>query len=113
MSFNPLAEGAARVRRRAERFPVQIPVRYREPQAGLWFEGETENISRSGVLFRTGSVLSPRTLVEMRLPLPTIIKGEAPGEILCKGIVVRTELRTVRDAPSALAVAIQHYRFAR
>jgi len=49
----------------------------------------------------------------MRLPLPTIIKGEAPGEILCKGIVVRTELRTVRDAPSALAVAIQHYRFAR
>jgi hypothetical protein len=108
-----MIEGAPKASNRAERFPIHIPVRYREPRGLVWFEGKTENISRSGVLFRTESVLSPKTTVEMRLALPVVIKNEAPCEILCKGVVVRTEQSNIRGAPPALAVTIRHYRFAR
>ncbi|MGA9058162.1 MAG: PilZ domain-containing protein [Terriglobia bacterium] len=98
---------------RAARFPIHIPVRYREPCGRAWIEGKTENISRSGVLFRTESVLSPKTAVEVRLALPVVIEDEAPCEILCKGVVVRVEQSSIRGAPPALAVAIQHYRLSR
>jgi len=108
-----MAEEAPKASNRAERFPIRIPVRYREPRGLVWFEGKTENISRSGVLFRTESVLSPKTTVEMRLALPVVIKDEAPCEILCKGVVVRVEQSSIRGAPPALAVAIQHYRLSR
>jgi hypothetical protein len=108
-----MAEEAAKASNRAERFPIQIPVRYRKPRGPVWFEGKTENISRSGVLFRTESVLSPKTTVEMRLAPRVVIKDEAPCEILCKGVVVRTEQSNIRGAPPALAVAIQHYRLSR
>jgi len=74
---------------------------------------EDGNISRSGVLFRTESVLSPKTAVEVRLALPVVIEDEAPCEILCKGVVVRVEQSSIRGAPPALAVAIQHYRLSR
>ena len=113
VDFDPMAEGAPRASSRAERFPIHIPVRYREPRSVVWFEGKTENISRSGVLFRTESVLSPKTTVEMRFMLPAAIKDEAPCEILCKGVVVRTEQTNIRGTPPALAVKIQRYRFAR
>jgi hypothetical protein len=108
-----MAEEAPEVSIRAERFPIHIPVRYREPGGQVWFEGKTENISRSGVLFRTESVLSPKTTIEMRLTPQVVIKDEAPCEILCKGVVVRTEQSNIRGAPPALAVAIQHYRLSR
>jgi len=107
-----MAEGAPKVPNRAERFPIHMPVRYRELSGRVWFEGKTENISRSGVLFRAESILIQETAVEMRLALPVVIKDEAPCEILCKGVVVRTQ-SNIRGAPPALAVAIQHYRFAR
>jgi hypothetical protein len=108
-----MAEEAPKASNRAERFQIRIPVRYREPRGRVWFEGKTVNISRSGVLFRTDSILSPKTPVEMRLALPAVIKNEAPGEVLCKGVVVRTEQSDIEGAPPALAVAIQNYRFAR
>jgi len=108
-----MAEGVPKASNRAKRFQIHIPVRYREPGGRAWIEGKTENISRSGVLFRTESVLSPKTTVEMRLALPVVIKNEAPSEILCKGVVVRTEQSGIRGAPPALAVAIQHYRLSR
>lgn len=108
-----MAEEAPKVSIRAERYPIRMSVRYREPRGRVWFEGKTENISRSGVLFRTKSVLSPRTTLEMRLVLPAFIKDEVPCEIHCKGVVVRTEQSSIRGAPPALAVTIQHYRFAR
>lgn len=108
-----MAEGTRKASNRAERFPLHMPVLYREPRGGAWFEGKTENISRSGVLFRTESVLNPNTTVEMRVVLPVVIKDEAPCEIRCKGVVVRMEQSNIRGAPPALAVTIQHYRIAR
>jgi hypothetical protein len=105
-----MAEEAPKASNRAKRFQIHIPVPYREPRGRVWFEGKTENISRFGVLFRTESVLSLKTKVEMRLALLVVIQEGAPCEILCSGAVVRREQSNIRGVPPALAVAIQHYR---
>jgi len=98
---------------RAKPFPLHLPIRYREPQSAGWFEGETENISWSGILIRTERLLRPNTPVEMRLTLPVARMDRAPGEIVCKGVIVRTEPSNIMGIPPALGVAIRHYRFTR
>jgi hypothetical protein len=108
-----MVERVPKASNRAERYAIHLPVRYREPRSPGWFEGETENISGSGVLFRTECLLSPKTTVEMRLALPVAIKDEAPCEIVCKGVIVRMEQSDIGGVPPALAVAIQDYQFVR
>jgi len=110
---NPRLDRAPEGLTRAERFAIRIPVRYREPRSSKWFEGRTENISYSGVLFRTEFPLLPKTSVEMRLRLPATVLGEAPGEIVCRGAVVRIEESSMSGLSPALAVAIRGYRVAR
>ena len=108
-----MVEGVPKASTRAERFAIHLPVRYREPHSAGWFEGETVNISGSGVLVRTECLLRPKTTVEVRLALPVAMKDEAPCEIVCKGVIVRTEQSNIMGIPPALAVAIHDYRFAR
>ena len=112
MSNSPL-DGAPKGSTRAERFAIHLPVRYHEPQSSRWFGGRTENISYSGVLFRAEFPLEPKTAVEMRFELPNAILGGAPGEIVCKGAIVRIEESPISGIPPALAVAIRSYRMAR
>jgi len=68
-----------------------------------------ENISRSGVLFRTPAVLDVDTEVDICfvLPLP-----RARPAVLCRGRVVRTVL-PAEGRPPGLAVTIARYRFRR
>jgi hypothetical protein len=98
---------------RAERFPLNIPVRYREPHDQRWFEGRTENISRSGVLLLAEASLQPKITIELRFELPITVLGEARGEVVCKGTVVRTEENPMSGIPTALAIAIRSYRMTR
>jgi hypothetical protein len=98
---------------RAKRFAIHIPIRYRKPHTSRWFEGKTENISYSGVLFRAEIPLQPKTSVELRFELPVAILGEAGGEIVCKGVVVRMEENPISGISPALAVSIGGYRMAR
>ena len=111
MSTPPL-DGAPKGSTRAQRFPIRLPVRYHAPRSSRWFEGRTENISHSGVQFRAEFPLELETTVELRFDLPAII-GEAPGEIVCKGAVVRVEESPISGIPPALAVAIRTYRMSR
>ena len=111
MSTSPL-DDAPKGSTRAQRFPIHIPVRYHAPRSSRWFEGRTENISHSGVLFRAEFPLELETTVEMRFELPAIL-GEAPGEIVCKGAIVRVEESPISGIPPALAVAIRTYRMSR
>ena len=108
----PPLDGAPIGSTRAQRFPIRIPVRYHAPRSSRWFEGRTENISHSGVLFRAEFPLEPETAVEMRIDLPAIF-GEAPGEIVCKGAIVRVEESPIAGIPPVLAVAIRTYRMSR
>ena len=110
---NSLFDQAPKGSTRAQRFAIHIPILYREPQTSKWFEGRTENISYSGVLFRAEYPLQPKTTVELRFELPIAILGEARGEVVCKGAVVRIEESPISGIPPALAVAIEGYRMAR
>jgi hypothetical protein len=98
---------------RARRFALHLQVYFRQPHSTTWLEGTTENISYTGVLFRSIHPLDPETMVELRLQLAIGTKPNPAAEIRCKGAVVRVELRDGPETPIALAVAIRDYRIVR
>ena len=98
------------LRLRAARFMMRTPVRYRLVGDSEWHEGQTENISRSGVLFRVERASEPSAPIEMRLVLPVTLAGEAAASIVCLGRIVRTG-KTLRAF--TLAAKIVEYRFER
>jgi PilZ domain len=97
---------------RAQRFTIQTPIRYREVGGKSWFEGRTENISRSGVLFRCEHLLEPKAAVQMSFTLPVSMCDDGPGQIFCRGTVVRTTPTTGANV-TAIAAAIRSYRLVR
>jgi PAS domain S-box-containing protein len=96
---------------RAQRFTLQMPVRYRRAGEQAWHVGTTENISRSGVLFRADDILEPSTLLEMNLVLPVEIAGLAAAEVVCRGEVVRAVEPQQPEVSPALAARILQYHF--
>jgi len=96
---------------RAQRFNLHLPLKYRQLGENEWLAGTTENISRSGLLFRAEEMMSPHAQVEINLVLPVEIAGLAPAEVICRGEVVRTvEAETPAMSP-ALAAKILQYHF--
>jgi hypothetical protein len=102
----------AELHTRAQRFTIRTPIRYREVGGRRWFEGITENISRSGVLFRADHVLGPKAAVQMSLSLPVKMSGKRPAKISCRGTVVRTALTTEPNL-TVIGATIRRYRFRR
>ena len=88
---------------------MQLPLKYRERAADDWHDGETENVSRSGVLFRIDRALPLDTQIEVRLALPA--DDRDPGAmVVCRARVVRTEGGSDSDPRPAVAAAIKAYR---
>ena len=105
---------------RATRFPLRLPVRYRPLGKPEWQQGQTENISHSGALFRVEALLPVDTRVEFRLVLSTTARGDMPQspverqqhpEVFGLGRVVRTVAPTDAYPRSGFAVAIEQYEF--
>lgn len=92
---------------RAKRFSVRTPIRFRCNQDSEWRSGVTENISCTGVLFRSDDALQPRTQITVRFTVPPQISGGLPVEVICDALVVREEL--VDQNAHALAAAILNY----
>src|SRR5947208_17022884 len=84
-------DGARTLSPRAPRFSIHVTMRYRPTGERLWSEGLTENISRSGVLFRTEHPVPERAAIEMLLALPVEVGGGENAVVICRGRVVRTE----------------------
>jgi hypothetical protein len=95
---------------RAHRFSLQLPMKYRPVGHTGWREGTTENISRSGVLFRAPDLLEPNTSVEMRVALPVGPTPELFPQVLCTGRIVRTVGISSNEPYPALAASIIGYR---
>jgi len=96
---------------RAPRFPIHIPIRYRMLHSRDWLVGSTENVSRSGVLFRAERPFELTATLDLRLELPPINNDDrVRGEIACKGEVVRVEWTYDAGGSVAVAVAIHDYR---
>jgi PAS domain S-box-containing protein len=100
---------------RAPRFQVQLPLKYRRLDEEKWHEGETRNISRSGLLFQAGDLqpdlLHPSVQLEINLVLPAEIAGLSPTEVICRGEIVRTVKIAGEEMPPALAAKILQYQF--
>ncbi len=95
---------------RAQRFQLQLPLKYRRLDEQRWHSGETRNISRSGMLFEAEDSLQPRVVLEINLVLPAEIAGLSPTEVICRGEVVRT-VKQNGDKMPALAAKILQYHF--
>ena len=95
---------------RAQRFPLHLSLRYRPVGDAVWHDGRTENISRSGVLFRAEDLLGVATPIEMTFALPGAQVGP---NILCQGRIVRTVPSLERKAGPVLAATIEDYHFVR
>jgi len=98
---------------RARRFALHLPIYFRQPHSSEWLEGTTENISYTGVLFRSMQLVDPEKALELRLQVGSGTEQKQAAEIRCKGAVVRVEQRDGPEAPVALAVAFRDYRIVR
>jgi two-component system cell cycle sensor histidine kinase/response regulator CckA len=99
---------------RARRFNLHLPLRYRQVGEKTWRPGTTENISRSGLLFRADETLQPSAQLEINLVLPIEIAGIAATEVVCRGEVVRAEKAREGEpgkVSPALAAKILQYHF--
>jgi PAS domain S-box-containing protein len=96
---------------RAQRFQLHLPLKYRRLDEEKWHDGQTRNISRSGLLFQAEDFLQPNVILEINLVLPAEIAGLSPTEVICKGEVVRTVESNGEKMPPALAAKILQYHF--
>ena len=96
---------------RAKRFNLHIPLKYRLVGERSWSKGTTENISRSGMLFRAEKVIQARAQLEINLVLPPEISGLSTAEVICRGEVVRAVHSVPPTANPALAAKILRYEF--
>jgi hypothetical protein len=88
---------------RAERYPILMSMLYRVEGDQRWREGRTENISRSGVLFRAETGMDRDTAIEMLLIMPREVAGESAGTAMCRGRIVRSEWGLVDPRPALAA----------
>jgi hypothetical protein len=96
---------------RAQRFNLQLPIKYRPLGENDWRAGTTENISRSGLLFRAEEMLPANIQLEINLVLPAEIAGLSAAEVVCRGEVVRTMEAEAPSMNPALAAKILQYHF--
>lgn len=97
---------------RAPRFTMQQPLRFRMLGETEWVSGTAENISRSGVLFRTDRPVSRNAQIELQLILPAEVTGHSCVEVACQGEVVRT-IDAAAAIPPRVAARILKYQFLR
>ena len=96
---------------RAQRFSLHVPLKYRLVGQVAWREGSTENISRSGMLFRAQELVPLNSQLEINLVLPWQIAGLAATEVVCRGEVVRALEPNQFTTFPALAAKILQYQF--
>lgn len=99
-------------KRKAMRFPVELPVRYRLMREGEWRTGKTANVSRVGVSFEVDEPLEPNTLLEVSMELPLDLAPASSANVVCLTRIVRSAA-TPQTGTRSVAAAIVSYYFAR
>ena len=93
---------------RAQRFPLELPIRYRRVGDLEWLDGITEDISHSGVLFRVEQTFDVDTAIDVRIVLPAAMPAGTASEVVCQARIVRAEMSRAERA--ALAAAFSQQR---
>jgi hypothetical protein len=100
---------------RERRLKHEVPVLFRTVGTQDWMEGSTENISRSGVLFRSAVSVEPQTKLELKFEMPKELTGETPAQVVCQATVQRVIANAgskKQPASFSFACAVADYDFA-
>jgi hypothetical protein len=100
---------------RDRRIRHQVPVLFRIAGSGEWMEGESDNISHTGLLFRSASPLDTGSALEVKLEMPHDLTGDGDAHVVCEGSLVRVETipptRVKKTPIYRLACSIKEYKF--
>ena len=104
---------------RSPRFITQLPLAFRLDDDSGWRHGLSENISRSGILFRTDRTgIGPHWDASAARGLPVEVLLEVPTDseppprkryVKCEGKLVRTSGTDAAATPVSIAVAVRGY----
>ena len=103
---------------RSPRFIIELLLAFRLDDGGGWHTGLSENISRSGILYRTGQTeIGPDwdtsaargTPVEVLLEVPTDAQPPRRRHVKCEGKLVRMRGTDAARTPVSIAVAVRGY----
>ena len=96
---------------RERRLRHRVTVQFRPSEAAEWVEATSENISRSGLLFRHTAPLPVGTELQLVFEMPEELAGHCPARACCTGSVVRVTAETVirkQKHSFLIACAINH-----
>jgi hypothetical protein len=96
--------------RRAQRYAMQVPLRFRAEGRDEWHEAVIQNISGSGILF---SASECSHIDADRLEFIFLLPGGGAAKVTCIGRVARVVPRTKVASPCEIAVSIDRYHFER
>ena len=99
---------------RERRHAHVVPVQYRVAGSAEWLSGTSENLSRSGVLFRAESRVEEGAAIEVELEMPQDITGDAQTKVVCRAKVARlTVVEATSKKPESFLIAcsIDDYNF--
>ena len=100
---------------RERRLRHRVAVQFRISSNYVWTDGMTENISRTGLLFRSPKPVEVGAPIELDFDMPQEITGEMNSRVLCEGSVVRVEVvpvtRTNKQPGFLVACSIKQYDF--
>ncbi len=86
-------------------------MKFRERGSADWLQGTVENISKSGVAFRTELPLRENAAIEMILEMPKEITGQDQSIVLCSCTVVRTVSAEEENGAKSYGAVLWDYRF--
>ncbi len=97
---------------RARRLKLQNrEMKFRERGSEQWLLGTVENISNSGVLFRSAEPVRENAAIEVILQMPKEITGQEQSMVLCSCTVVRSEMPEEEGKAKAFGAVLWEYRF--
>jgi hypothetical protein len=94
--------------KRAERFPLPLPLRFRISGTSDWFSATVQNVSGSGVLFCADSELAIGTQLELRMAFEAGDKSY-PGEVIAQAEIVRIAALQTQSTVPAMAARFEKY----
>ena len=96
-------------RPRERRIKCESVMTFRARGTAAWQDGVLENVSRSGILFRTEKTATRGQRIELTLEMPQEIIGRAGSRVLALGRVTRVIAGT-DGGPIKIATSIESYR---
>jgi hypothetical protein len=94
-------------RRTGRRFPLRLAVKYRSIGSSSlsdWADGESVNISSTGVLFTSREAVPPGQIIEAFVAWPVFLDKRVPLKLVLSGAIVRC-------AGDHTAMHFQRYEF--